>query len=332
MTTEGTLILTRSEVAALLSLDDCIAAVEQACRLYGEGKCDPPGMLGVHGREGSYHMKAGMLAPAGREYFAVKANANFMQNRQRFGLPTIQGIVALYDGERGTPLALMDSMEITMLRTGAATAVAAKFLARADARTVTICGCGNQGRMQLRSIARVRRIERAHAFDREAALAEKFSSEMSAELKIQVTPVSDLSSAVRASDVCICCTPAKKFYLKKEMVRAGAFVAGVGADNPDKQELDPALFTGNKIVVDILEQCASSGDLHHALDAGTITRGAVHAELGEIIVGRKPGRTSPDEITIFDSTGTALQDVASAIAVYEKALTTGAGVRVNLAS
>ena len=332
MTTNGTLILKRSEVAALLTLDDCIAAVEQAFKLYGEGKCDPPGMLGIHGREGSFHMKAGVLAPDGREFFAVKANANFMQNRARFGLPTIQGIVALYDGERGTPLAVLDSMEITMLRTGAATAVAAKFLARADAHTATICGCGNQGRVQLRALTRVRRIERAHAFDLDASLAEKFSKEMSAELKFPVSPVSNLSSAVHASDVCVCCTPAKKFYLKKEMVSSGAFVAGVGADNPDKHELDPALFAGNKIVVDILEQCASSGDLHHALDARVITRDAVHAELGEIVAGRKPGRTSPSEITIFDSTGTALQDVAAAVKVYENAVARGVGLRVELNS
>ena len=332
MHTAGTLILKRSEVAELLTLDDCIAAVEQAFELFGEGKCDPPGMLGIHGRDGSYHMKAGVLAPAGREYFAVKANANFMQNRQRFGLPTIQGIVALYDGEKGTPLAVLDSMEITILRTGAATAVAAKFLARADARTATICGCGNQGRIQLRALARVRRIERAHAYDRDSAMAEKFSREMSAEMGIEVSPVADLARAVLASDITVCCTPAKEYYLKKEMVGPGAFIAGVGADNPDKHELDPALFAGNKIVVDIFEQCATSGDLHHALAAGIVTRAAVHAELGEIVAGRKPGRTSQEEITIFDSTGTALQDVAAAVAVYEKAVAAGAGLRINLSA
>jgi alanine dehydrogenase len=331
MKTDGTLILKRSEVAALLTLDDCIAAVERAFLLNGEGKTHPPAMLGIHAGEGSYHMKAGLLAPAGRAYFAVKANANFMHNRKRHGLPTIQGIIALYDGEKGTPLAVLDSMEITILRTGAATAVAAKFLARADARVATICGCGNQGRIQLLALARVRRIERAHAFDRDFAMAEKFSREISAEMGIEVTPAAELARAALASDVCVCCTPAKEFYLKKEMVSPGAFVAGVGADNPDKHELDPALFAGNKIVVDILEQCATSGDLHHALAAGIVTRTAVHAELGEIVAGRKPGRTSPEEIIIFDSTGTALQDVAAAITVYEKAAACGAGVRVNLA-
>ncbi len=331
MSAEGTLILKRSEVAALLTLDDCIAAVEQAFKLYGEGKTEPPGMLGIHTGSGGFHIKAGTL-DIGRSYFAVKANANFMKNRERFGLPTIQGIIALCDAERGTPLALMDSMEITILRTGAATAVAAKFLAREDARIATICGCGNQGRIQLRALACVRRIARAHAFDRDSTLAEKFARELSAELGIEVTPVADLARAVPSSDICVCCTPSKQFYLEKEFVAPGTFISAVGADNPDKHELDPALFVGNKIVVDILEQCATSGDLHHALAAGILTREDVYAELGEIIAGRKPGRTSPNEITIFDSTGTALQDVAAAIRVYEKALAAGRGLRVDLSS
>ncbi|MBI1738418.1 MAG: ornithine cyclodeaminase family protein [Acidobacteria bacterium] len=330
MNTAGTLILKRSEVAALLTLDDCIAAVEQAFKLFGEGKTDPPGMLGIHTASGAFHIKAGTLA-TNRKYFAVKANANFMKNRERFGLPTIQGVIALCDAERGTPLAIMDSMEITIQRTGAATAVAAKFLAREDVRVATICGCGNQGRIQLRALARIRRIERAHAFDLDSALAEKFSRELSAQMGIEVTPVADLARAVLASDVCVCCTPARQFYLKKEMVRPGMFISAVGADSAEKHELDPALFAGNKIVVDIVEQCATSGDLHHALAAGIVTRAAVYAELGEIVAGRKPGRTSPAEITIFDSTGTALQDVAAAITVYEKAVAAGAGLRVNLA-
>ncbi len=330
MNTAGTLILKRSEVAALLTLDDCIAAVEQAFKLFGEGKTAPPGMLGIHTSSGAFHIKAGTLA-TNRNYFAVKANANFMKNRERFGLPTIQGVVALCDAERGTPLAIMDSMGITIQRTGAATAVAAKFLARDDARVATICGCGNQGRVQLRALARVRRIERAHAFDLDSSLAEKFSRELSAELRIGVTPVADPARAVLSSDICVCCTPARNFYLKKEMVSPGTFISAVGADSAEKHELDPALFSGNKIVVDIFEQCATSGDLHHALAAGIVTRAAVYAELGEIVAGRKPGRTSPEEITIFDSTGTALQDVAAALTVYEKALAAGTGLRVNLA-
>ncbi len=316
MNTDGTLILKRSEVAALLTLDDCIAAVEQAFKLYGEGKTAPPGMMGVHTGAGGFHLKAGLLAPAGRNFFAVKANANFMHNRERFGLPTIQGIIALCDAEKGTPLALLDSMEITILRTGAATAVAAKFLANKGARVATICGCGNQGRVQLRALLKVRSITRAYAFDVDAALAERFAQQCSSELGIEVKPATDLKRVVSQSDICVTCTPSRQAYLKRDFVEPGTFISAVGADSPEKHELDPALFSGTKVVVDILEQCITNGDLHHALAAGATTRDAVHAELGEIVAGRKPGRTSPGEIIIFDSTGTALQDVAAAITVH----------------
>src|SRR5574341_102261 len=164
MKPNGTLLLTRREVSALLSLDECIAAVENAFRLHGEGKTSPPGILGIHTRDGGFHLKAGLLA-LDRTYFAAKTNANFPQNMARFGLPAIQGLIVLCDAENGYPLALMDSMEITILRTGAATAVAAKYLARPGARVATICGCGNQGRIQLRSLRQVLPLWEVNAFD-----------------------------------------------------------------------------------------------------------------------------------------------------------------------
>jgi ornithine cyclodeaminase/alanine dehydrogenase len=327
----GTLLLTRREVAALLSLDECIAAVENAFRLYGEGKTSPPGILGIHATNGGFHIKAGLLE-VGRTYFVAKTNANFPQNMPRFGLPTIQGIIMLCDAENGYPLALMDSMEITILRTGAATAVAAKYLARPDSAVATICGCGNQGRIQLRALAKVLPIERLYAFDQDANRARQFADEMSSELRLTAQAVDDLQSAVRDCDVCVTCTPAKAYFLKKEYVKPGTFIAAVGADNPDKQELDPQLFVSNKIVVDILEQCATIGDLHHALQAGLVTREHVHAELGEVVAGKKAGRTSKDEITIFDSTGMALQDAAAATVVYEKAISVGKGMTVDFAN
>src|SRR5215469_700870 len=131
MERDGTLLLKRKDIASLLSLEECMAAVEQAFRLYAEGKTVPPGVLGIHAREGGFHIKAGLL-DLNRTYFAAKTNANFPQNRKRFGLPLIQGVIVLCDGENGYPLALMDSMQITIIRTGAATGVAAKYLARQE--------------------------------------------------------------------------------------------------------------------------------------------------------------------------------------------------------
>jgi alanine dehydrogenase len=330
MKTNNTILLTRSDVAALLSIDECINAVENAFKLYGEGQAAPPGILGVHARDGGFHIKAGLLALK-RDYFVAKVNANFPQNVQRFGLPTIQGIIALCDAENGYPLALMDSIEITIVRTGAATAVAAKYLARRDSHVATICGCGNQGRIQLRALSKVLPIERFHAFDHDSNRASQFADEMSAALHLKAQAVSDLKSAVRESDVCVTCTPAKEYFLKKEHVRPGTFIAAVGADNAEKQELDPQLFIANKIVADILVQCATIGDLHHALGKGLLTKAEVYAELGEIVAGKKAGRSSREEITIFDSTGMALLDAAAAALVYEKAKNAGKGMVIDWA-
>jgi alanine dehydrogenase len=330
MRPEGTLLLKRNDVAALLGINECIAAVEQVFRLRGEGKTERPGVLGVHAREGGFHIKAGLLE-LGRTYFAAKANANFPRNVKRFGLPLIQGVVVLFDGENGYPLALMDSIEITIQRTGAATAVAAKHLARADSKAVTICGCGNQGRISLRALARVLTVEQVFAYDADEAQARRFADELAEELGVEVEAVRELENAVGQSDVCVTCTPSKQPFLKREFVTPGTFVAAVGADSPEKQELDPSLLRDSKVVVDILDQCAIIGELHHALGAGLVTKEAVHAELGEVVAGVRPGRTSPREVFVFDSTGVALQDVVAAAAVYEKALASGRGTLINFA-
>src|SRR5436305_5457348 len=182
MKSDGTLILRRSEVASLLSLAECIEAVENAFRLSEKGDCLGPGVLETLTEDGGFHIKAAGLKLAGMTYYAAKVNGNFPQNGSKFAMPTIQGIIALYDGENGSPLALMDSIEITILRTGAATAVAAKYLARPDAKVATICGCGVQGRIQLKSLAQVLQLEKAYAYDQEYDRSERFARELSAEL------------------------------------------------------------------------------------------------------------------------------------------------------
>ena len=313
------IFLDSTAVRECLSIEECITAVERAFRLHGEGKAPQPGVLGIHAQRGTFHIKAGTL-DLGRSYFAAKTNANFPGNVERYGLPTIQGVIALFDAERGTPLAILDSREITSLRTGAGTAVATKYLARQDASVATICGCGVQGRTQLAAVAAVRRLTRVYAVDRNRENAARFAREMSNELGIEVIASDDLAVAARQSDICVTCTPSRQAILGAGDVSPGAFVAGVGADNPDKQELDPALLARSAVVVDILDQAATSGDLHHAIAAGVMTRDTVRAELGEVVAGKKPGRLHDDEIVIFDSTGTALQDVAAAAAVYEKAI------------
>jgi alanine dehydrogenase len=328
MKPDGTLLLKRQEVAELLTLEECIAAIEQVFKLQGEGRTATPGVLGIHARDGGFHIKAGLLELS-RPYFVAKANANFPQNMKRYGLPLIQGIIVLCDGVNGYLLALMDSTEITTLRTGAATAVAAKYLSRPDSKVATICGCGNQGRISLKALMKVRPLERANAFDYDGAQAEHFARELSIELGVELKATADLAAAVGESDICVTCTPSKQYFLNREYVSAGTFIAAVGADNEEKQELDPALLQHSKIIVDLLEQCASIGDLHHALVQGLVTREDVHAELGEVIAGLKTGRESAEEIIVFDSTGMALQDVVATVAVYERALSTDHAARMN---
>jgi alanine dehydrogenase len=330
MNPDGTLLLTGRDVSTLLTIEECMSAVEHAFKLHGEGKAQPPGILGIHAADGGFHIKAGLL-DLNRSYFAAKINANFPGNPKLNGLPTIQGVVLLCDAENGYPLALMDSIEITTQRTGAATGVAAKYLACTDSKTLTVCGCGNQGRISVRAISKVLPVERVFAFDADQSQAEGLKNDLTTELGINIELAVNLENALKQSDVCVTCTPSKQAFLKEEFIAPGTFIAAVGADNPEKQELDPRILSRNKLVADVVEQCATIGELHHALDAALMTRDDVHAELGEVIAGIKPGRTAAGEIIVFDSTGMALQDVVTAATIYEKAVKDGVGTRLAFA-
>jgi alanine dehydrogenase len=323
------LLLSRSDVLGLLTLPDCIAAVEQAFRAHAERRAYGPWVLGMTAGAGTFHVKAAGLIGS-RPYFAAKTNANFPNNPSRFGRPTIQGTVVLSDAEHGEPLAIMDSGSVTALRTGAATAVAAKYLARPDSRVATVVGCGTQGEIQLAAIASVLPLARVWVVDIDAGRAKELAARTDCKGGLRVEARDDLRAALRDSDVVVTCTPSRQAFVMQDDVRPGAFIAAVGADNQGKQEIDPALVAASTLVVDVLEQCAEIGELQHVLAAGRLSREQVHAELADVIVRRRPGRTRADEITVFDSSGTALQDVAAAIAVYEKAIATGRGVEVKL--
>jgi alanine dehydrogenase len=319
MNPDEVLFLSARDVTRLLSIDECTAAVERAFRLQGEGKTLPPAVLSLHVTEGGFHIKAGVLSLT-RNYFAAKINGNFPHNPERFALPTIQGVVVLCDAENGSPLAIVDSREITTLRTAAATAVAAKYLARPNSRTVTVCGCGAQARMQLAAISRMFPVTAALAYDKNPERSRAFASECRAELNIPVAAANELADCLHRGDICVTCTTSHDPFVLEDDIRPGVFIAAVGADNPHKQEIHPTVMARGRIVCDVIQQCATMGDLHHALEAGVVGLEDVHAELGEVVSGRKPGRESAEEIIIFDSTGMALQDVAATALVYEKAV------------
>jgi ornithine cyclodeaminase/alanine dehydrogenase-like protein (mu-crystallin family) len=167
--------------------------------------------------------------------------------------------------------------------------------------------------------------------DRDRRRAEEVARWVTETLEVQVAPPADAHAAVGECDMCVTCTTSTQPIFGADMARPGTFVAAVGADSPAKHEIDAGLLSSSKVVVDSLEQCATIGDLHHALTAGVMTREDVHAELGEVVAGLESGRERDDEIIVFDSTGTALQDVAIAALVYERAVAVGRGAQVDLA-
>ena len=326
-------IVPRIVVRQMIDVGACIDAVEDAFRRHARGESIAPAVLGVHVDDGGFHVKTAGIRPdavGGRSLFAAKVNANFPRNPASHGLPTIQGVIALFDATDGRVLALLDSSEITGLRTAAATAVAARYLARPDASVVTVCGCGEQSRSQLRALACVRPVRRVMAFDVSIDRAERFAREMAAELRLDVAAVATLGDRTASSDIWITCTTARHWFVGRQHVQPGAFIAAVGADHAEKQEIEPELLAANVVVADILEQCATMGDLHHALEAGVMHRNDVRAELADVVTGRIAGRQSEEEIIVFDSTGTALQDVAVAALIYDRALAADAGLAVDL--
>jgi ornithine cyclodeaminase/alanine dehydrogenase-like protein (mu-crystallin family) len=185
--------------------------------------------------------------------------------------------------------------------------------------------------VQLEALRQVLPIERVLAYDRDGCRSDRFACEHTAADACEIVALGDLKHALQSSDVVVTCTPSREPVLRAGDIRAGTFIAAVGADNPEKWEIDPGLMRRCTVVVDDLDQCSQCGDLHHALAAGVMAVEGVHASLGELVAGGKPGRTRDDEITLFDSTGIAVQDVAAAAVVYERALASGAGTRVALA-
>ena len=270
--------------------------------MHGKGEVES-GVMSAHAHDGAFHTKTALVGAR----FGAKTNANFPGNPAKNGLPSIQGVMLLFDATDGRPLAVMDSGELTALRTAAATAVAAKYLAPRNARSVCVVGCGRQGRAQLEAVRRVLDLDRAYAFDVDRQNCRA----------LDATPVESLDNV--DADVWITCTPSRTPFLRREHVKPGAFVAAVGADNPAKSEITPELMAASRVVTDVTDQCVEIGDLHHAIVAGAMRRDDVVAQLGEVIARGLTVRRSDDDIVVFDSTGAGFQDTAAASVVYERA-------------
>ena len=325
-------ILNAAQVGQLLTMRDVIEGVEEIYRLYSTGRAGVWPTIFHEFQPGVRDMdiKSGFLDGAG--VFGLKMVAWSAENPSR-GLPALSGVVVVADVDTGFPLGIVDGMSLTSLRTGAAGAVGAARLARPDAARVLVCGTGAQGRAQLAGLAEVlpslRQVDAASP-DREGAAA--YAEEMGRrypDLTIRAVPWEDRGEAAAQAQVVVACTPSREAYLKSEWIRPGTHINAIGTDARTKQELEPELVRRCRLVADSRAQTLDHGELYHAYSAGLVRREDV-AEMGEVLEGLAPGRNSPEEITLFDSTGMALQDLICAHKALRKAEEADVGILVEL--
>jgi ornithine cyclodeaminase len=295
------------------------AAVEvmrQAFRADGEGRTHVPAVINLHvpDARGEFHIKTAHID--GVPHIAVKVASGFYDNPRK-GLPSGSGLMAVFDASTGLPVALLlDNGYLTDVRTGAAGGVAADHLARHDIRTVGVIGSGVQARHQVRCLRTVRSFDRVLAWSPHADRLAAYCREMQAE-GLDARPAAGAEAVCAEADLLITATPAREPLVRASWLREGLHVTAVGSDSPGKQELDAeCLDRADLVVVDRYAQCSAFGELHHALAAALLTRHDVHGELGQIVAGRKPGRTSDRQITIADLTGVGFQDTAIASYAY----------------
>ena len=322
------ILLSGRDLQQLLRPRETMEELRGAYRQLADHRGDQGKSLGFVVEGGSIHVKAGLL-PGARSAFAAKVNVNLPNNWTAHELPTIQGVVVLADAVNGRPLAIMESVTLTAVRTAATAALAATFGARKNSRVAAIIGCGTQARYQVEALTALFPIEEVRVFDINTTLAQAFATAIRGAGQ-RSRPMSSIRDAVDGADICVTCTTSKTALLTGDMSLTGCFVAAIGADNPEKQEIDPALMSRARILVDDLEQCATGGDLSHALRAGTVSRDRVHADLADLASGSKAGRGTSDELVIFDSTGSGVQDVAVAWAAYQTACASGFGTKFDL--
>lgn len=323
------LILSRADVERALTLDSVIAAVEAGFREDAEGKnrTYPVVREQVPEHRGIFGIKSGYMT--GRGVMGLKAGGFWLGNVSDYGLPNHQSTMVLFDPRTGAPTALIDANYITAIRTGAASAVAARALSRPDSRRVAMIGAGAQARMQLRAVARVRPVEQVWVFDAMAGAAERYAAEFGG-AGFAVTPVGSVDEALKEADLVVTTTPSYTPVVMAGHVRPGTHINAMGADTKGKQELDETLFRRAALVVDSLEQARVLGETQHALGKGIITEEQVRGELGQILIGARPGRLSADEITVFDGTGVSFQDLVAAQLACDEARRQGFGTLVQL--
>ena len=316
-----TLLLKKNDVSQLVEMADVIPAVEEAYKAFSNKDVIQPDYIGIklpdHRGEIDFKLCYSKL----NENISMKAHSGgFTHNPDQYGLPASMGTILLFDAQSCALICIMDGSLITGLRTGASGAVSVKMLARKNARKITCIGTGNQARMQIRSLKEVLKIDEIHAWSRTPENLLRFKTEIEQEFNIPVIAANSKKEAVEQADILVTTTRGKGDLVEASWVKPGTHIVAIGTDAPGKQELDPEIFRNAKVVVDSVSQCCQKGETWHALENNIITQDDIHAEIGEILLGQKAGRESEDEITIFDSTGMAIQDNTTAKQIYLNAI------------
>lgn len=325
-----TLILSGRDIKKIIGIKDVIKTVEFAFRCLGEGRAQMPPKIYIHLDKYNGDFRAMPVYIDGLKACGIKWVNVHPENKKK-GLPTVMALIILNDSASGFPLSVMDATYITALRTGAAGGVAAKYLARKNSHKIALVGCGAQAKTQLLALNELFSIEQVSVWGPARKQAVQFVKNIQGLRGIKFLVSDTIKDCVKHSDIIVTTTPSRKPLVKSEWIKPGTHINAIGADAKGKQELDPLILKIAKIVVDSREQAAHSGEINVPLSKGQISKNDICADIGEVVAGKKV-RISGEEITVFDSTGLAIQDIAVANFLYRKAIRLKKGKFVNFVS
>lgn len=325
------LILREQEIKKIITFKELITAVEGSFASFASGKALLPGVinLDINQYQGEVHVKSAYIKE--EEYYAVKIASGFYQNPS-LGLPVGNGMILLFEARTGILKCLMfDNGFITEMRTGAAGAAAAKYLAKKKLKKMGIVGSGSQARYQLQALMEVRKADEVWVWSRKREHVNEYIEQMKKIYPSKFTAASTLEEAVTGSELLVTVTPSRSPLVKAEWLTPGVLIVAVGSDGPEKQELEAeVLIRADKIYCDSFKQCSNLGEVHHGLEKKIIEKDKITGELGEVIIGKKPGRQNDNEIIVADLTGLGVQDAAAAAMVYAKAVKEKLGYRLDI--
>ena len=323
------LVLSRKDVESVLTMKDTLVAVENAFRELGLGNVEMPHRIMTRVNKHSGLIECMPAYIGGIDALGMKLISAFEENPAKYNLPFTLATILLNDPKTGELAAMMDGTFLTAMRTGAVCGVATKYLAREDAKTVGIFGTGTQGRTQLLALKEVRKLREIKAYDTIPANSQKFAKEMTERLGVSVAPVNDPRDAVTGSDIVVTATTSKIPVFNGNWLKDGTHVNAIGSHQPGTRELDEATIKRAKVVVDQKEACLKeAGELVDLITSGAISANHIYAELGDLATGKKKGRSDDKEVTVFKSVGLAIQDIATAKIVVERAQAKGLGKTV----